>query len=397
MTETLNIYTLGNFQVVNGEEHVTKEQRTSSKRWKLFQYLLTFNEREISREELIQVLKLHKNEDPEGALSALVYRLRTLLSKTCNISKDYLIKTTGSAYKFNNKADYWHDAEIFENTCKKIEKLNNRNSEKTIDLFEKALDHYNGDYLNEARSEEWLWSARNHYRDLLKKSLFKIDDLLREKGEFEKVFSFYDEVQNLVQFDEDIIAGLLENLLEAEKYSQAQYKYKEIKEMYEENDLILPPVIESTYMSGMKKKNNGNPELFLDKLSEKCDTDGAFVCSPDKFMEIYELEKRRMERDVPNRCVIHLRLTKQNIEKKKNEQVVDRIEKIGEQLLESLVDQLRRGDIVCRWNKKHFVVLVADTDCEEAKKIVNRLKNSFKARYGLPANISIKNKIYELC
>jgi two-component SAPR family response regulator len=100
MTDLLSIYTLGNFQVVNGEDHVTNKQKTSSKRWKLFQYLLTFNEREISREELILVLKLHKNDDPEGALSALVYRLRKLLSKTCNIPKDHLIKTTGSAYKF---------------------------------------------------------------------------------------------------------------------------------------------------------------------------------------------------------------------------------------------------------------------------------------------------------
>jgi len=397
MSEILTIYTLGNFQVVNEEELVTKEQKTSSKRWKLFQYLLTFNEREISREELIMVLKLHKNNDPEGALTALVYRLRNLLSKACNIPKDYLIKTTGSAYKFNNKANYWHDAEVFEKTCKKIESLENSNSDEYIDLFEKALEHYNGDYLNEARSEEWLWSARNHYRDLLKNSLFKIDDFLRENGDFDKLLSFYDEVQNLIQFDEDIIAGLLENLLEAEKYSQAQYRFKEIKEMYEENDLRLPPVIENTYITGMKKEDNGDPELFLQKLDDNYDDKGALICSPDKFMEIYELEKRRMERDVPNRCIIHLRLNDQNNQRKNSEQVVDHIGKIAEQILESLVNQLRCGDIVCRWNKKHFIVLVADTEYEEAEKIVNRLKNSFISRYGLPDNISVKNKVYELC
>jgi hypothetical protein len=164
--------------------------------------------------------------------------------------------------------------------------------------------------------------------------------------------------------------------------------------MYEENDLILPPVIESTYMTGMKKKNNGNPEIFLQILDDDCANDGAFVCSPDKFMEIYELEKRRMERDVPNRCIIHLRL---NNHRKNSEQVVDHVEKIAEQILDSLVNQLRCGDIVCRWNKKHFIVLVADTEYEEAGKIVNRLKNSFISRYGLPDNISVKNKVYELC
>ena len=210
---------------------------------------------------------------------------------------------------------------------------------------------------------------------------------------------------NINVFDSITNSGLEYNgnckIVKRRKYERTNLDidelFKEIKEMYEENDLRLPPVIENTYITGMKKEDNGNPELFLKNLDDDYDNKGALICSPDKFMEIYELEKRRMERDVPNRCIIHLRLNDQNNQRKNSEQVVDHIGKIAEQILESLVNQLRCGDIVCRWNKKHFIVLVADTEYEEAEKIVNRLKNSFISRYGLPDNISVKNKVYELC
>ena len=81
MAGELKIFTLGNFKVANSGEIITKNIKKSSKRWKLLQYLITFNNQEISRDELIMILGLNNNGDPESSLSALVYRLRNLLNK----------------------------------------------------------------------------------------------------------------------------------------------------------------------------------------------------------------------------------------------------------------------------------------------------------------------------
>jgi len=95
MREEIRIYTLGRFRVFQGEKNLTKNRKQLSKRWKLFQYLITYRNREVSREELIMVLDLNDNNDPEASLTALVYRLRKLL-KSNEYGKD-LIKTLGTA------------------------------------------------------------------------------------------------------------------------------------------------------------------------------------------------------------------------------------------------------------------------------------------------------------
>lgn len=61
MEEEFKVYTLGNFRVILGEQELKKNRKKLSKRWQLFQYLITFRNREVSREELITNLKLNKN------------------------------------------------------------------------------------------------------------------------------------------------------------------------------------------------------------------------------------------------------------------------------------------------------------------------------------------------
>src|SRR6056297_36014 len=115
--EELSISTLGNFKVFIDNEKINTPREKFSKRWKLFQYLITFRNREVAREELIMNLDLNNNQDPEGSLSALVYRLRNLLEQE---NKDFkYIRTRGSAYTFNTEADYWLDVEEFEKLCHK--------------------------------------------------------------------------------------------------------------------------------------------------------------------------------------------------------------------------------------------------------------------------------------
>jgi len=394
MAGELKIYTLGNFKVANSEAIITDNIKKSSKRWKLLQYLITFNNQEISRDELIMILGLNNNDDPESSLSALVYRLRNLLNKYTGHDNGHFIQTTGAAYTFNENANYWLDSEVFEDKCQKVTDLVSNSTEGADQVFADAISIYQGDYLQEARSEEWLWSARNYYRDLLKNTALELDDYLKERDKHEILLKFYDEIQKLIKFDEDIITGYLEALIGAGRESEARAKHQEIAEMYEDNGLILPPRLENIFRD-LEIERTEQPEDFLQTIDQSIDKEGAYLCSSDKFLELYELEKRRCQRDGPNRCIIHLRF-KEEAKERQQEMNFDHVDNIGTQFLKLLADQLRSGDIVTRWNRKHFIVLLANLECEDAKKVTSRIRNSFKARYGLPDGITIDEKIYNL-
>lgn len=386
MAAELEIYTLGRFQVENSGQKITEGVNKSSKRWQLLQYLITYRQREISREELITSLNLHDNSDPEGALTALVYRLRKKLENGYQQLGDF-IKTSGSAYTFNRRKDYWLDAEEFEQYCNEVQELVAADSEGADKKFQQALSLYQGDYLEEARSQEWVWNARNYYRDLLVTTLSGLDDYLRRREQFEQLWEFYEKAHEMVKFDEKLLIGAIRSMLDAGREGLARMKYEEAVSVFKENGLELPPDLEKLGRE-LSSENIENPDNFIQKLRQRSLADNAFVCDPKTFSEFYELEKRRTERSGPPRQVVHLRLAGKLKDKT--------LGRLSEDFFEQLRTQLRKGDIICRWNDKHFILLLHGVDCQGVKKVIERLKNSFAAGTELPKSLNIENRCYEL-
>ncbi len=386
MEADLKIFTLGRFRVENSEELITEGVNKSSKRWQLLQYLITYRQREISREELITALDLHENSDPEGSLSALVYRLRKRLENGYEQLGDF-IKTSGSAYTFNLQRDYWLDAEKFEELCTRSQKLVKEGTEGAADKFEQALSLYQGDYLEEVRSEEWVWNARNHYRDLLVTCLNQLDDYLRSRKKFEKLWEFYEQVHEMVKFDEQLLAGAIKAMLDAGRTGLARLKYEEAVSMFKENDLKLPPELEKLGRK-LKSRQSKDADDLIKKIKERSMSNSAFVCDMKTFSEFYELEKRRAERDVPPRQIVHLRLT--------GDLQHSSLETLAEDFIEHLKTQLRKGDLVCRWDDKHFILLLNGVACDEIEQVITRLKDTFSVRRDLPAKLEIESRCHEI-
>ncbi len=388
MGEEIRVYTLGNFRVVQGDNELTKNRKKISKRWQLFQYLITFRNREVSREELILNLSLNKNQDPEGALTALVYRLRKILNSS--FKKNNYIKTVGNAYKFNNNFSCWLDIEKFEILCHKSINIVEEDFEKAVFFFEKAVGIYDGDYLEELEASEWIWSLRNKYRDLLVATLLKLDNYFSKKGKYNKLWQLYNQVQQRINYDERLIKGGIEALIEDQCWGMARFKYQELLSLYKENELMVPPEIKSleTKINNEDKDTEIDIDFFDDQQDYE-ETEGAFICDDRKiFSNIYELEKRRHQRNSPPGYLVHLRLTGQLSK--------EEINIIADNLLKLLLDQLRCGDVICPWDEKHFIILLADIREEQAEKVLNRIINYFEFKYDLPPELGLEKRGYQI-
>lgn len=385
MSKPLEVYTLGNFKIRRGSETITENIQKISKRWKLLQYLIVHANREVSRDELIMVLQLNNNDDPEGALTALVYRLRKLLNNSDDAA-DY-IRTLGSAYSFNKEIEYWFDAEEFSNICAETCKLIAQDSEEAVATFHRALDLYRGDFLQEAKSEEWVWTTRNHYRDILIETMIKIDNFLRAKGEYEQALEFYDKLDEFVFFDEMIIRGLIQTMVDAGKYSQAKKKYDEIIELYEDNGLKVPPELEGMADNLTSERGESLQEV-LDELNKRNKKGLAYLTDSDNFIKLYELEKRRAERTGIPRMVVHIRMV--------IEEGFEDTEELEDKMLDLLIRHLRSGDIVCRWEERHFIIILLDIGQKDVNKVIERIENAFIAKYGMPDGVRLEERSFQL-
>ena len=287
--EKINIYTLGNFEVLNGGNNLTKNKKKMSKRWQLLQYLITFRKREVAREELIMNLGLNKNQDPTGSLSALIYRLRKVLNSSGQ-NCDY-VKTSGAAYTFNTEANYWLDVEKFESKCHQTKEMIEEDFQSAISSFEKAIEIYEGEYLEEANSKEWIWSVRNKYRDLLVSTMLELDQYFEGKDNYNKLWQLYNQVQQRINFDERIIKGAIEALIKDERWGMARFKYQEVLALYQENDLMIPP--ELKLLESKLGTVDDDPETLVEYFQKENDAEGAFICNDrETFSNIYELEKK---------------------------------------------------------------------------------------------------------
>ncbi|MFW6230259.1 MAG: diguanylate cyclase domain-containing protein [Halanaerobium sp.] len=68
---------------------------------------------------------------------------------------------------------------------------------------------------------------------------------------------------------------------------------------------------------------------------------------------------------------------------------------LGDKFLQLLSKQLRPGNVVCRWNSKHFILLLSDITEKEASKVKKDI-NSFMAKFELPEKLIIESKGYSL-
>ncbi len=366
----LSISTLGNFKVKKNNRCLNNLEKQASKRWQLFAYLLTNKGKKVSREKLITLLNLYNNNDPEDSLSALVYRLRNIL-KTDHKNREY-IKTSGSAYTFNQKSDYWLDLEEMEQLIEKSKNQADNNLSKSEDLFSQALDLYKGDYLEEFDSEEWIWTVRNKYQELLIDSMLYLDTIFRKENEYLKLKNLYNNLQQKIQSDERLLENSIEVLIEAGFLNSAKQKYEELKKIYKNNNLILPASVQNFENKLINNQPDTNSKVIPDKLEHN--PEGAFICENRMvFSNIFKLEKRRLKRDKRPRALSHLKL--------KSELKNSELKYYAEKLLDILSNYLRSGDLVYHWQTKYFNLLLMDTKKEEAEKVIARIRRLFNERY----------------
>jgi len=104
------------------------------------------------------------------------------------------------------------DVEYFEKLCRRSVSEVNANFKKALSLYQKALDLYNGDYLEETDSAEWVWSVRNKYRELLISTILELKKYADKKEYIVQLWQTFNQVQHLESFDERLIESSIKLL-----------------------------------------------------------------------------------------------------------------------------------------------------------------------------------------
>jgi DNA-binding SARP family transcriptional activator len=393
----LKVYTLGHFEVKSGRRILSDDCKRSQQLWNLFKYILTYRNKRIIQEDFFDILWIDKEcDNPIKALQNLIYRLRLLLNyEGSNKDGQSIINYSQGCYSWNKEFHYWTDVDEFEELYKKAKIAEkNDDSVNAIELYQKALMLYKGDYLSEDSYNEWVTPVRNYYHRIYMDIIDKLVKLIKHYGSNQDIIKVCEEALMIEPFEESLHLLYIEALIEVGNMKQAQSQYEYITSMlYKE--MGVKPSTELRNLYHQIKCNDDKILLTLNSIQEmmmdRNDSDGAFFCEPDTFISFYKLECRRAARtgQVEFMALLTMSRVKNRIQDSKL------FKKAMASLLDMLIQDLRKGDVVSEWNDAQILVLLPGITFEQADMALARILNKHEMAYA-SKDILIKTLLHPI-
>lgn len=159
----LVVYCLGLFRVYQNEQQITDWRSTKGKT--IFKYLIAHRERPIAKEVLMDTFWREAHPDAaRNNLNVAIYGLRQAF-RMARPSYSHIIFEYDS-YMLNPELQIWVDYETFLENLSSGQKLEQRGElEGAMNLYSAAVAHYQGEFMEEDRYEDWPTSTREKLRE----------------------------------------------------------------------------------------------------------------------------------------------------------------------------------------------------------------------------------------
>lgn len=372
----IKINMLGGFSITVDDKIISDQVSHSKKLFYLLEYLISFRHKEISQNELIDLLwPGNDSTNPGGALKTLLHRVRKLLAEL-NIATSYefIIQRRGT-YGWNSQLNCTVDADEFENKCKQT--IHAATPEEKLTLYLQAIDVYKGDFLPKTSLESWVVPINAYYHNLYLKMVHEAIDLLLAQNEFKQIINICWQALTVDSGDEDLHYQLIYSMYRSNDRIAAIEQYSRTTELFFNKFGITPSEkLKLLYKEIIKDDKELESDLddIKDTLRECIENSGAFYCEYAFFKDIYRLEARANERS--GNSIYLCLITVKTSRGRKPEQSISN--KAMKKLHQSILESLRCSDVFSRYSVTQYILMLPTTTYEAGEFVLDRIVKSFK-------------------
>lgn len=378
------IYTLGKFYVRDGSVIVSDTSSRSKRMWEIFKFLLTYRDKAFNPEVILEKIWPENDyADPNLVMRAQIFRLRqTLKTDPAMPSLAQNIVYSQGCYLWAEKAAYWLDIDEFKALTAEAKSLMTDKPESAIESYQKAIAIYKGEYLPESAFSEWVEPERSLYHELFFESVFNLIDLLKAKRAYGEIIKVCEQAYAIDYLEEKIHIKMIEALLAEGQVVRARAHYNEVTSAFY-REMGIKPSEQMKNLYRIVGAEAGSFELDLGTIQEglrgKEAINGAYLCDAELFRYFYKLERLRVERSGQSVLLGLLTLTKPDYANPDKE-----ISKAVMQCLQDVIlETLRKGDLVTRWNDTQFLLLLPGLKREQAARVMERIENLYSKNHCL--------------
>ena len=379
-TAKIKIKMFGNFEIMVNGNVVLTQLKQAKKTCLFLEYLIMKKGHAVSHHELLDTLWGDKeSNNPATALRTLLHRYRSLVEQSGLPELADSIITLRGSYQWNSNLDCEIDVFEFERLCHEARQVALPIRER-IERYLKLLSLYTGPLLTNTADEMWVVPKSVFYHDLFLESIFTLIDLLKAEEEHDMVVQVCRKAMDVDMFDEKLHLELMLALVKTGKKREALSQYYFATDLHYKQ-LGVQPSEEIRSVYKLIVQADQEMEIDIEKvqamLEEDEETSGGFVCEYEIFKEIYQLQRRMVERY--NSTIFLVLLTVSNTFEQNFDSLV--LDKIMKRLLNVTRKNLRRGDTISRYSAMQYVILLPTVNSETGKLVMERIKNIFYASH----------------
>lgn len=375
----LYINSLGNFEVTDGERSLLEESTRKYKLYRLVQYFLTFRDKKLLPETIIDHLFSDiESNDPKNVLRAQIFRLRKELKEVIPEDvqeSDYIGISFSNGYYLLEIGDkVVLDVDEFENLISMGDRA--ETLDKAAEFYYAATNLYRGEYLAGNPYESWLVPTRNYYRRMYLKAIYRLIEILNDSQRYEHIVEICEKALIIEKYEESLHIHLIEAMLNMKQINNAKSHYEYMTSMMDKE----MGVKSSSAIKGIYRKiqnfHNEKPYIDIDNIMDKLgdeESKGAFLCETEYFKSIYDIQKRRASRASEDDYILIITF---DVDIHSVNHDAQYIKSWGKQMTNILKTSLRAGDVFTFWNEMQILALLHDVKDNGIQIIEQRLRSN---------------------
>jgi DNA-binding SARP family transcriptional activator len=390
----LRIRTFGGFSIEYGDHTPLDLSNKNAKIWELMKYLIACYTKPVTAEKLSGIMWPDGSvSDPTRSVRDIVYRLRRTL-ETYAGGQSYVLFANG-CYFWNPKAECSIDVVDFNAFLNEAGDPARSDKDRAV-AYNAALSLYQGEFMGGKRSaaDAWVVNFVNWYRRLFLQAVESLSDIYERHFDYENIILLYNRAILIDPYEEALYVRQIQILIKNGEYALAQRQYRQIEKiMSREFDAAPSKTLQDLYDEARRASAHQSDTLDRIKreLEEKALQRGALFCAPDTFRQIYYYDKRADER-IPFPIFLSMITVRCGEEEQEEQAGKTEREQAMKTLLRVLLNNLRKGDIVCQHSQNQFLLMLTAISASRAQLALERMCALFEKAFG-PGPVQLKTEI----
>ena len=373
----LFVQMFGSFSLMYNGANITGGGKSSESQFTYLMELLLHNrERGVSRVQLEQTLFEDRELDNvHHAMRSVIYNAKKRL-KASGLPDDVnLIEQKNGVYFWTKEVPVVEDASEFDRVAKEAEE--ETDPDRKLVLYLDAVHRYTGEFLGSHGTFVWAAQEARRYRAKFCACVENAADLLRESQSFLQMeeLGLYAARINPISDWETIT---MEALVSMGRYDDARKLYEDTVDLYFREQGLRPSDGLMELLDRLGSQIDHQYALLddiQDALEEKQKPiTGGYLCTYPVFMGVYRMVKRLMERGGQS---VYLMLCTIVDTKGNPMREGPMLETLTQRLGDAIQHSVRHSDVLNRYGKGQYLVLLINTTLENCKIVQRRINQNF--------------------